>query len=77
MSQYKPVHKALRMPLLSRKITVAEHEAVLRLLTDLGIENGWMQEMRAAEEYLPDFDRKGHPFFPANFKDVVLHRVKD
>jgi hypothetical protein len=38
------------------------HEAVLRLLADLGIENGWVQEMGAAEEYLPDFDREGHPF---------------
>jgi len=62
MSQYKPVHLAPRIPLLSRKITVAEHEAVLRLLADLGIENGWVQEMGAAEEYLPDFEREGHPF---------------
>jgi hypothetical protein len=38
------------------------HEAVLRLLAGLGIENGWVQEMGAAEEYLPDFDREGHPF---------------
>jgi putative pyruvate formate lyase activating enzyme len=65
MSQYKPVHRALRIPLLSRTISVAEHEAVLRLLTDLGIENGWVQEIGAAEEYLPDFEREGHPFSPA------------
>jgi putative pyruvate formate lyase activating enzyme len=62
MSQYKPVHKVPRIPLLSRKISAAEHEAVLRLLADLGIENGWIQEMGAAEEYLPDFEREGHPF---------------
>ncbi len=65
MSQYMPMHRASRIPLLSRKITVAEHETVLRLLTDLGIENGWVQEMGAAEEYLPDFEREGHPFSPA------------
>jgi putative pyruvate formate lyase activating enzyme len=65
MSQYKPMHRAPRIPLLARKITVAEHETVLRLLTDLGIENGWVQEMGAAEEYLPDFEREGHPFSPA------------
>jgi putative pyruvate formate lyase activating enzyme len=73
MSQYKPVHRALRIPLLSRTITVAEHEAVLRLLADLGIENGWVQEMGAAEEYLPDFDREGHPFSPENSRDTILH----
>jgi putative pyruvate formate lyase activating enzyme len=71
MSQYKPVHRAPRIPLLSRTISVAEHEAVLRLLTDLGIENGWVQEMGAAEEYLPDFERKGHPFSPPNSRDNV------
>jgi len=62
MSQYMPMHRASRIPLLSRKITVDEHETVLQLLTDLGIENGWVQEMGAAEEYLPDFEREGHPF---------------
>jgi putative pyruvate formate lyase activating enzyme len=71
MSQYKPVHRALRIPLLSRKISVAEHEAVLRLLAGLGIENGWVQEMGAAEEYFPDFEREGHPFSPANSRDTV------
>jgi putative pyruvate formate lyase activating enzyme len=65
MSQYMPMHRALRIPLLSRTISVDEYEAVLRLLTDLGIENGWAQEMGAAENYLPDFEREGHPFPPA------------
>jgi putative pyruvate formate lyase activating enzyme len=71
MSQYKPVHRAPRIPLLSRTITIAEHEAVLRLLSDLGIENGWVQEIGAAEEYLPDFEREGHPFSPADSRDTV------
>ncbi len=26
------------------------------------IENGWIQEMGASENYLPDFEREGHPF---------------
>jgi putative pyruvate formate lyase activating enzyme len=64
MSQYLPMHRVSRIPLLSRKITVDEHKTVLQLLTDLGIENGWVQEMEAAEEYLPDFEREGHPFSP-------------
>ena len=65
MSQYIPVHKAARIPQLSRTISVEEYETVLRLLADLGVENGWVQEMGAAEEYLPDFEREGHPFCSA------------
>ena len=64
MSQYMPMHRAPRVPLLARKITIEEHEQVLRLLDDLGIENGWVQELGSAEEYLPDFEREGHPFSP-------------
>jgi putative pyruvate formate lyase activating enzyme len=60
-----PMHRALRIPLLSRTISVNEYEAVLRLLANLGIENGWVQEMGAAGDYLPDFEREGHPFSPA------------
>jgi putative pyruvate formate lyase activating enzyme len=69
MSQYMPMHKAPRVGLLSRNITVNEHETVLKLIADLGIENGWVQEMGAAEEYLPDFERKGQPFSPAKSQD--------
>ncbi len=65
MSQYIPMHRALRIPLLSRTISVDEYETVLQLLTNLGLENGWVQEMGAAGDYLPDFERKGHPFSPA------------
>jgi putative pyruvate formate lyase activating enzyme len=32
------------------------------LVSDLGLENGWLQEMSSPESYLPDFDREGHPF---------------
>jgi len=66
MSQYMPMHRATRIPLLSRQITVEEYKAVLRLLDDLRIENGWVQELGAAEEYLPDFEREGPPFATAS-----------
>ena len=62
MSQYVPLHKARRIPLISRGISVAEYETVLRLLQDLGMENGWTQEMGASENYIPDFEQEGHPF---------------
>jgi len=62
MSQYLPLHRAQRISLLSRTISVAEYETVLRLLADAGIENGWIQEMGASENYVPDFKRENHPF---------------
>jgi putative pyruvate formate lyase activating enzyme len=65
MSQYLPLHRAPRIPLLSRTISIAEHETVIQLLADAGLENGWVQEIGAAENYLPDFEREGHPFSPA------------
>ncbi len=62
MSQYSPQHRARRIPPLSRTISVSEHKAVLKLLDEVGLENGWVQEMGASENYLPDFEREGHPF---------------
>jgi len=62
MSQYLPLYRAQRISLLSRTISASEHKAVLKLLDELGLENGWVQGMEAAENYLPDFEREGHPF---------------
>lgn len=62
MSQYMPRHRALRIPLLARQISQEEYETVLQIVEELGIEHGWVQEMGAAGDYLPDFDRQGHPF---------------
>jgi putative pyruvate formate lyase activating enzyme len=64
MSQYAPLHRAPRVPLLSRTISTAEYETVLRLLSDAGLENGWVQEMGASQNYLPDFEREDLPFCP-------------
>ena len=62
MSQYFPTHHAGQTPLLAREITLAEYSEVIGLLDELGIENGWVQEMDASGNYLPDFTRDGHPF---------------
>ncbi len=64
MAQYLPLHRAQRIPPLSRTISMAEYEMVLQLLSDLGLENGWVQKMGASENYLPDFEQEGHPFSP-------------
>jgi putative pyruvate formate lyase activating enzyme len=65
MSQYIPLYRAQRIPLLSRRISAAEYEMVLGLLLDLGIENGWTQEIEASGNYIPDFEQEGHPFISA------------
>ncbi len=62
MAQYYPSHRAKEIPLLSRIISAAEYAEVLRLLDEMGLENGWVQELGAAENYLPDFEREGSPF---------------
>ena len=71
MSQYSPQHKALGIPLLSRVISAAEYETVLDLLSRLGLENGWTQELESSDNYLPDFECEGHPF------DAVSKEVQD
>ncbi len=69
MAQYYPSHEAQRQRLLSRTISQAEYDEVLKLLDEVGLENGWVQEMGAAENYLPDFEREGHPFsVPSDMK---------
>ena len=55
MSQYYPAHLAALYKELNRKITLQEYEDVVRLVEELGIENGWMQGMDSAETYRPDF----------------------
>ncbi len=62
MSQYYPCHLAVKTPELSRTIRYEEYEKVVNLLEKLGLENGWLQEMDAPANYLPDFNREGNPF---------------
>ena len=62
MAQYYPAYRAGQTPLLDREITLEEYSEVIGLLEELGIENGWVQEMGASGNYLPDFYREGHPF---------------
>ena len=62
MAQYYPCHLAPQEPLISRKISLAEYSHVAETINEVGLENGWFQEIGASEFYLPDFNRPGHPF---------------
>jgi len=62
MAQYYPCHLAPNEPLLSRRITPGEYREVVDVVEQLGMGNGWLQQLDSAEHYLPDFHREGHPF---------------
>ena len=64
MSQYYPAFKALETKGISRRITSKEYTTVVRIVNELGLENGWMQKMDSSDNYLPDFAREGDPFSP-------------
>ncbi|GFE58246.1 radical SAM protein [Geobacter sp. AOG1] len=44
MKQFFPAHEAEQVPGIHRKITDAEYEAVVDVLEEVGLENGWVQE---------------------------------
>lgn len=66
MSQYHPTHKAYRSSLLSRPINIPEYEEALKAMEKAGLEEGWAQDMASHKHYLPDFERKNHPFDPVD-----------
>jgi putative pyruvate formate lyase activating enzyme len=45
MAQYHPAHRYARFPELSRRITAAENSEIAEMAQELGIENGWQQEL--------------------------------
>ena len=61
MSQYFPPDPVKNHPELGRKLFNAEYEAILQTIDNLGFENGFIQEMDSAENYIPDFDKE-NPF---------------
>lgn len=56
MSQYVPTYKASEFPEIDRKITNKEYEALIAYFFNLGLENGFIQDLESAsKEYIPDF----------------------
>ncbi len=60
MAQYYPVG-VCSDPLLGRTITPSEYEPVRRLLEDLDLTDGWVQELSSHAVFRPDFARE-EPF---------------
>lgn len=62
MSQYTPHHEAARFPELNRRLTRREYAAVLNHHFDVGLEDGYAQEMDSADQaFIPDWRLKGIP----------------
>jgi putative pyruvate formate lyase activating enzyme len=58
MCQYLPVFKAHQHNDLNRRTSPEEYDRAIADLTNLGFENGWLQEYEAIDgEFLPDFQK--------------------
>lgn len=56
MTQYFPTYKAKEIKELSRKINIKEYEDIEDYIYEIGIENGYMQDLgEHEEEYVPEF----------------------
>jgi putative pyruvate formate lyase activating enzyme len=56
MGQYIPQDSAMRYPELNRKVTREEYDKAIDYFFEVGLENGFMQELdSASEEYIPEF----------------------
>jgi putative pyruvate formate lyase activating enzyme len=61
MSQYQPLHRADDFIVLTRNLRLKEYESLVALITDMGFENVFVQELESAPLFVPDFD-KPEPF---------------
>lgn len=60
MSQYTPMTHMSEHPVLHRRVTKREYEAVLDFAFELGIENGFIQDRTVAQDsFIPAFDGSG------------------
>ena len=60
MAQYLPFGDVQGVDALDRRLTEAEYEAVVNHLMDLGLEDGFVQELSSSDEkYIPAFDLTG------------------
>ena len=61
MSQYYPAYRSYEFPEVHRRLTYDEVKYVSEKRIELGLGNGWTQEIDSGEMFFPDF-RKGNPF---------------
>ena len=60
MAQYLPFGEVKGIDALERRLTQAEYDAVVDHLLELGLEDGFVQELSSSDEkYIPSFDLTG------------------
>ncbi len=60
MAQYTPMGNAAAYPEINRTLTQAEYDSAVEYMLKLGLENGFVQELGAADSgYTPAFDLTG------------------
>ncbi|MDR0364350.1 MAG: hypothetical protein LBH92_04960 [Bacteroidales bacterium] len=60
MAQYYPPFQ-MEFQELNRKVNPDEYEKLLDFIDVLGLENGWIQDLKSSDVYKPDFERE-NPF---------------
>jgi putative pyruvate formate lyase activating enzyme len=59
MAQYYPAYQAAHHPEINRLLTQAEYDAIVDYCWDLGLKNGFVQEISAADSrYTPEFEEE-------------------
>lgn len=58
MAQYRPCYKAHHIPEITRGLHSEEYQEVIALAGDLDFEEIFIQDLKSAETYYPDFTRK-------------------
>lgn len=61
MSQYYPMDSVVSHVNLNRFLRADEYNEIIHEMENLGMENGWVQELESSRLYLPDF-RLNQPF---------------
>lgn len=61
MSQYSPLFDAKNYPEINRALYESEFDKAYEKLVELGLLNGWVQELESVETLIPDF-KKEKPF---------------
>lgn len=61
MSQYSPIYNAKNFEEINRKLIQEEFDKVFNYQLDIGLENGWHQELDSSDCFVPDF-KKENPF---------------
>lgn len=55
MGQYYPTYRAVACPEINRAVSTEEYEQVVKVLSDLGFEYGFIQELGSNDEWTPKF----------------------